>query len=122
MKGDPPNITGGASIDLLCNFVFLSPRQRHNLCRAGGPANGTHQISPKHKRLITCSFSDKRIIEEGLKLVFGERRTETKSRYPGPRVRLINHKGKMLQKGHLHDGKSVPRKKVHSYLLDTFQI
>lgn len=27
----------------------------------------------------------------------------------------------MLQKEHSHDGKSVPHKKVHSYLLDTFQ-
>lgn len=112
------------SIDLLRNFVFLSPRQLHNHCWAGGRANGSHHISPKHKRLITCSFSDKGIIEEGLKLVFRvEKKKETgrKSRYASPRVRLINHKRKMLQKGHLSNEKSVPCKNAHSYLLDTSQ-
>lgn len=46
-----------------------------------------------------------------MKLVFGERGTASRNRYPGPRVSLIKHNGKMLQKGHFYDEKAAPWKK-----------
>lgn len=51
-------------IDLLCNFESPPPHththQPNNLWRKGATANRTHQVFPKHERLIPWSFIDEK--------------------------------------------------------------